>query len=219
MSRSGLSLFRLVVCGVLLASGPEVAAAPAFVLVDYEPFDPGNTWDHEITLNSVPQGVTRRTVLQQTKNVGGTETWILESSEDGSRTFMTNDAAGLRQHGWFAPASGTQPDSTVTFAPPLALADAVVEAGDVFESTGSAVFKFRGFESVTGSYTLRSTVFGIESISVPLRAEPFEALRIDATLEISLAIPGSPSTLIPRLTRIGMALASGCSAASRSSTE
>ena len=42
MTGSGRSLLRLVVCGVLLASGPEVAAAPAFVLVDYAPLDPGN---------------------------------------------------------------------------------------------------------------------------------------------------------------------------------
>jgi len=193
MSRFLRSLLRLAVCGVLLASAPGVAAAQVFVLLDYVPYDPGNTWDQEITLNSVSQGIARRTVLQQTKKIGGTETRIIEISLTGSRTFMTNDAAGLRQHGWFAPGSGGRPDWTATFAPPLALADAVVEAGDVLESTGSALFKFRGVGTVTGSYTLRSTIFGIESISVPYRAEPFQALRIDMTLEILLTIPGSPS--------------------------
>ena len=129
MSHSVRSLLRLIVCGVLLVSAPGVAAAQVFVLADYAPFDPGNTWDRETTLNSVLQGITRRTVLQQTKNIGGTETRILENSRSGSRTFMTNDAAGLRQHGWFMPASGNGSDVTGTFAPPLVLAEAVVGDG------------------------------------------------------------------------------------------
>jgi len=196
MSRSLRSLFRLVVCGVLLVSGPGVAAAQVFVLADYAPFDPGNTWDRENTLNTVLQGITRRTVLQQTKNIGGTETRILENSRSGSRTFMTNDAAGLRQHGWFMPASGNGSDVTGTFAPPLVLAEAVVEAGDVFESAGNVLFRIRGYGTFTGSYTLRSTIFGIESVSVPYRTAPFQALRLDMTVEILASSPGHPSQLL-----------------------
>lgn len=196
MSRCGRSLLRLAVCGVLLASSPAVASAQVFVLLDYLPLEPGNGWDREITVNAIPQGISRMTVLQQTKRIGGTETRVLENSVNGSKTFMTNDAAGLRQHGWFVPASGTQPDSTVTFTPPLALANAAVRAGDLLASSGSVAFKFRGYETVTGSYTLRSTVFGIESLEVPYRAEPFQALRIDMSLEMSLAVPGGPPTSI-----------------------
>jgi len=85
---------------------------------------------------------------------------------------------------------------TATFAPPLVMAEAVVEAGDVFESAGIALFRIRGYGTFTGSYTLRWTVFGIESVSVPYRAAPFQALRLDATLEILVSTPGHPSQLI-----------------------
>ena len=193
MSAFLCSLLRLAVCGVLLAFGAGAAPGPQYVAMDYIPaLDPGDTWDFEVTRNSVPEGVTRTTVLQQTKNIGGIETRILERSPTGSQGFLTSDAAGLRQHGLFDPASGDRPDASVIFDPPLTLVGAVVEAGDVLEATGSAVFRFRGVGTFTGSYAFRSTVFGIESITVPYRVEPFQALRVDATLEMLVTIPGNP---------------------------
>jgi streptogramin lyase len=140
---------------------------------NYFPLNSGNSWTYEVTGSesitlTVAPGVTR---------INGIDTKLIQSS-DGSRNYFTNDSDGIRLHRQYDP---TPPSSTVTFQPPIKLADTQSMFGLPLTTCGTASGNIDG-SPFSLAYCSYSTIQGLEKMTMP--AGIFETARVQ--LEISI---------------------------------
>lgn len=163
---------------LFLAAHADAAGIPT---ATYLPLQDGNSWTYE----QEGGGTSTETVLPGTVDVNGTPTKMLQTS-DGSQTFLTNDASGIRQHRlrdpeFFIEGLGTF-DATVTFSPPLTFVPATATLGQTVDSNGTATFLVLGFPQVDLAYSASSTLEALETVTVPYGT--FTAVKIVTVLTI-----------------------------------
>ncbi len=90
---------------------------------------------------------------------------------------FTNDANGIRLHRQIADGD------TVTFSPPIVLANAIASIGQEIAANGTATLVSPGLGTFQLSYAATSRILNIESITVP--AGQFETVKEDLTLTVS----------------------------------
>jgi hypothetical protein len=125
------------------------------------------------------------TVLPGTVNINGVAAKAFQD-ESGFTNYFTNDIDGIRFHRQFVPDLFIEGlgvvDVTVTFSPPVKLANAVADIGQTVNSSGTAFALASTGETANVGYSASYTVQGFESITVPKGT--FTALRIQGTLNI-----------------------------------
>ena len=163
-----------------LALGLAAPASATFVMTEYQPLGVGFRWTYDDGSVSTVTGQAF---------VGTQLTFVLREST-GDSVNLTNDAAGFRLHALFTPAGLGLPASFTTFTPPFVLANAVVDAGQTINSSGSIALAIEGFGTFPLSYTGSAHVVGLEPVSVPYG--DFDALRIDSSFRIFGDILGTP---------------------------
>ena len=155
------------------------ATAHAFPTAPYYPLHVGNSW------TGVEDGtVTTRTVAyDNVVLVTGVLAVAVESSS-GEITYFTNDDNGLREAGYFYPATADLPAwMSVMLYPPLVDLGADATLGQSVSSSGQVDAYASGYGSLTLNYTCWSTPEAFETVTVP--AGTFTALRVEQELTIS----------------------------------
>jgi hypothetical protein len=113
------------------------SAAATFTAAPYLPLQSGNSWTY-----LVDQSFTvTTTVLPGTTTINGVAAKAVQST-GGFTEYYTNDSNGIRLHRQFEPdvfidGVGTV-DLTVTFNPPIRIANAVTDIGQIVNTSGSA---------------------------------------------------------------------------------
>ena len=180
--------------GALLALALPVAASSAtFVMADYNPLVPGFAWGYTGT-----GGPFTDTVLSVMDTVNGEPVFVIETSggeDTGAREFLTNDASGLRAHGFFTPAAGVDPAVRITFDPPLLEAPAIAEDGTSFPLSGSATAIVETFGTFALGYTGSTTIVGVDPVTVPFGTFD-DALRIDTQITVTGTLLGQPFEIV-----------------------
>jgi cyclophilin family peptidyl-prolyl cis-trans isomerase len=132
------------------------------------------------------------TVLSGTAIVNNIATKAIQSS-DGSMTYVTNDANGIREHqgydpNFYMPGAGIAP-LTMTFSPPLLDAPANIINLQTYNSTGTLNYSIplAGINSNL-SYNFSSTPEAFETITVP--AGTYNTIRIQSSLTMSGNVSG-----------------------------
>jgi hypothetical protein len=161
----------------------SAGGSPGFDMSDYFPLGTDNRWTYRVDGNDFV--TVTATVLAGTFNVNGVLTKVVQDSF-GDTVYFTNDNNGLRQHRLVI--SG----DTVTFSPPLKLADPRATIGQVISSNGTATFNIVGAGSFNFSYSATSEIVAEEDLTVPRGA--FSALRISTTTTLSGTVNNIPIT-------------------------
>jgi hypothetical protein len=184
---SGMKIWSLVVvllCG-LLWSGELFAITTA----PYYPIVAGNSW----TYNSSYFGTYTTTVLNGTVPVNGVATFVLQDSDDGLQSYITNDQNGIRLHRQFEPSGWIDgqwyASFDITYSPPIKMAEAEMTVGASLFSTGSAITTVSGLGTFYLTYSLTSSIDGLENVTVP--AGTYQAVKITQSLTITGNIQGS----------------------------
>jgi hypothetical protein len=165
-----MSILRLPPILTLLALlGLPSGASATFIAADYFPLASGNSWEYVEN-----GGVTSTdTVLSGTQNVGGVDTFVLQTAGGafpGASNNLTNDSDGLRIHGF---SDGTD---TATLAPPGLFLQADFEVGVAMNSQGDLTIPGAG----TFAYTVTATATGPGPVTVPWGT--FDAIMLETTL-------------------------------------
>lgn len=160
-----------------------------FISADYFPADPGLTWkylkDGAATVDI--------TVLTEPAAINGVATDVFQDAS-GQKEFYTADSDGIRLHGFSFPRvliEGLGRTSfSLTFAPPVLLADGVADIGQTATSSGIArTNKLPRIGIIDIPYSANFTVAEFDNITVP--AGNFDIVRLQGSLNLS----GQPSQL------------------------
>ena len=168
------SLGRLLFAS-LIATSFSGAAWGSFESGIYFPLVSGTTWSYR-TNGSFNY---TSTVLTGTTNINGVATKAVQDSS-GFTNYYTNDSNGVRLHRQVDVSSGV----TATFVPPMSIAAATTNVGQVANSGGTAVTNFGNF-----AYSSSFTITGFETVTVAIGR--FDVVRVDGTVFIA----GEPDTL------------------------
>lgn len=165
----------------LLLAAASTFPAHGFSSAPYFPLADGNQWTYQLN-----GGPTYSQYVQGTVLFNGVSTKAYYDSEDGSVTYYTNDASGIRAHGAFYPPydlGGCISSETDVYSPPVVIATPDVTLGQIIPGSGTVAATV---PSCGGtfliSYSASSTIVGNETISVPLGT--FSVLRVNTTLSL-----------------------------------
>ena len=154
-------------------------AANAFgeTVTDYYPLNDGNTWTYRVT---GPLGVYQETdtVLPGTTLINGIQTKeiINTGTPDGDvYLYRSNDAHGIKTHAEYLPLSNIPP-TWLIYKPPLILANATMNIGQIINSNGEAKFIIDGYGTFILNYELTIKLESIETVVVP--AGTYEAVKL-----------------------------------------
>ena len=142
--------------------------------VDYYPLHSGNSWIYLI------DGVTSdtETVLNGTSIVNGIATKQIQTSSDGSISFSTNDANGLREH-----MAVLDEDDYIILTPPMKLMPSEINIGDEITSSVAASYTYPGYDPFPHDYVVTTKVLATEMVTVPLGT--FPAIKIQRSIKIT----------------------------------
>ena len=149
-----------------------LAYSPVWGLVDSGPYFPvlsGISWTYRLDGSST----FTTTILPGTVNVNGVATKAFQD-DDGFTNYFTNSASGIRLHGQNDPASGVN----IAFVPPIVLANAQTDVGQMVDSKGTAVTNFGNL-----GYNATYTIAGFQNLSTPMGV--FEVARVNGTISIA----------------------------------
>ena len=169
--------FILSLIAIVIISGNAWAS---FDIEPYFPLSSGDSWSY--TMDGFSPSVA--TVTEGTTAINGVSTKEVQFT-DGFIGYYTNDDDGIRLHRQFEPGVfilgvGTV-DLTVTFIPPIKIADAETDIGQTVDSSGIArTNNLPELGVLDLPYNSSFTVEGFESITVP--AGSFTSLRLQGTL-------------------------------------
>ena len=178
-------LTALVLCRVL--SSPAWAditiSELQFSSEDYFPATPGDEWVYLIDGTATGETV----VLDQPVTINGVETWVFVNS-DRTREYYSVDNDGIKLHRVFAPKVLIQGlgrvDLTVTFIPPIKVANSVMQVGDTIQSSGTAqTNRLPRVGVVNLPYQATVSVATLDTITVP--AGTFDVIRLQGNIDIS----------------------------------
>ncbi len=184
--------FRIL-AAALSALAAAATAVPTLAQVsdarEFFPLQDGNRWTY---LKNASTNITE-TVLPGTVSVNGVPTKRVQSS-DGSMSYYTNDANGVRLHRQFEPdvlyEDGIARDTEITYTPALKFAANQTSVGDVFTGQGTATYVIAGLGTTSLDYELTSEIQPEEQVSVPLGT--FVAVRDELTLRLFDPVDGEP---------------------------
>ena len=148
-----------------------LAYSPVWGLVDSGPYFPvlsGISWTYRLDDSST----FTTTIRPGTVNVNGVATKAFQD-DDGFTNYFTNSASGIRLHGQNDPASGVN----IAFVPPIVLANAQTDVGQMVDSKGTAVTNFGNL-----GYNATYTIAGFQNLSTPMGV--FEVARVNGTISI-----------------------------------
>ncbi len=164
----------------------KVALAESLVSSAYFPIEVGMKWTYlEDNLNIVTNSV-----VSGAEYINGVVTnAILQNGGElsGSKVNVSSDAYGIRRCREFSPnvfveGVGFQ-NITVTYNPPLKLANATSYLGEIVNSSGTLDYKFSSLGLYYLNYTSTSKLVRYENITVPLGT--FVTLKIQVSTTIS----------------------------------
>ena len=150
---------------------------------EYFPLEDGYSWTYQFTS---PIGTYRGTdtVLPGgIKIINGIATKIIKLA-DGDYSYVTSDQSGVRAHGYHFP-----PEDFVYLEPPMVILRGTMSIPETVTTTGLAEFVIGSLGTAYLNYTYRSTVEGVETITVP--AGTYETLRIGYNLRLFGNIGGN----------------------------
>jgi len=204
MSKTLLTLFAM---GMSLISS-EAIAVP-FPSAPYFPLPVSASWTYDVDSGA---GITTVTRNITPLTINGVSTIRLDTSStilapvNGSMSYNTSDGSGIRLHRKYLPnllIDGTARNVTITFNPPVVLADGMTDVGDTANVTsGIATLVIPGAGLFGGDVTcflpytepLVFTVNGFESVDVP--AGHFDnVLNISGSIRITGTCLVSPVDL------------------------
>jgi streptogramin lyase len=142
-------------------------------ILNYFPLNSGNSWTYEIS----GAGSITLTVAPGVTNINGIDTKLIQSS-DGSGTYYTNDSNGIREHRQYDP---SPPPLTITFQPPIKIADTQSMLGVPLTTCGTASGDIDG-SSFSLPYCNFSTIQGFEKVTVP--GGVFNTIRIRSEISV-----------------------------------
>jgi subtilisin-like proprotein convertase family protein len=156
----------------------------AIVASEYFQTASGSAWAYQKN----PGGSFTTTVLPGTVSVNGVPTKVFEDSDTGVREFYTSDANGVRLHQEFQPNVvipniGTV-DLTVTFSPPIQVANEETGVGQTVNSSGTARTNSLPVAGVLQlPYSASFHIDDLETVTVP--AGTFDVVRLGGTLTLN----------------------------------
>ncbi len=153
-----------------------------FNAAQYFPLVVGSSW-----VTSTNGGTRFTTTVTGTQVVNGILTTGITDASNGSISYYTNDAFGVRLHRVYAPATFIEGCGTVaetdTFNTPLPIIPANGTIGQTINSTGILIADAGACANLSFGYASTSNLLAVERVSVP--AGQFDALRIQLTLAIA----------------------------------
>ncbi len=193
------TFFVVLVTGILIAPSKAIATFPS---APYFPLTPNGNWTYQVddtntsTVTVNPTPVTINTVPTMELDTVST----IPAPVNGSKTFNTSDANGIRLHRTFTPnvplggLAGTR-DVTLTFSPPVILANGMTDINQNVPLAGAVVADVSG---VIGSpfnfnYDSSFTVNGFETVTVPAGIF-YSVLKISGTINVSGTVLGQQFT-------------------------
>lgn len=187
-SRKWLWCWLAMLLGSLLWSDRLLAITTA----PYFPIDAGNSWTYSWTDNGFT-GTSTTTVLDTPVLVNGVTTIVVQESDgELTQTYMTNDQNGIREHREYVPSTWIDgfgfTSVDMVFSPPMKMVDAETTVGASLYSTGTAMFTIAGLGTFPLTYTLTSSIDGLENITVP--AGTYQAVKNTQKLTIAGSVLG-----------------------------
>jgi hypothetical protein len=170
---------------------PQSRYVFAEIATEYLPLTDGNFWTYSVVGDYGAYDTTVK-VLQGATSINGVQTKALKTLGgpfNGGVEYWTNDAEGIRVHRAYLPDSEAGPGS-VTFNPPMVLANTEMGIHEFVNSNGKAVFSFRYYGTFILDYESTNKVAGIETISVP--AGTYQTIVLTSTNKICGKILGEP---------------------------
>ena len=137
-----LSMALLTVTGCSDSSGSNPLTTASYSMSDFFPLSSG--WETD-----------RWTLFvdESEHEIGGVSTKAMVDTSKAEAYFWSNDAEGLRVHGFWSPETGS-----VSLTPPVKLAEAMAEVGDRLETT----FSIDG-----DSFAASAELMAVESVTTP----------------------------------------------------
>jgi len=160
------------------ANVPLPSPSTPFQMSDHFPLASGNFWTFQAS-DAFSTFTNTLSVQSGSTPINGAVTKAVVDSVDGFVNYLTNDSSGVRVHGDADPAFG----ESETFSPPIVIANAQVNIGEVINGSGSVAFTVSGSGTATLSYTSTSVVEAFETVTVP--AGTFPAVRIKNTVNVT----------------------------------
>ncbi len=162
------------------SSSVHIEPLPTIKGREYLPLVDGSRWTYRI--NGVSTETVR--VLPGTKLINGIATKPIEISHDSDidTSYYTSDENGVRYHGDYDPLP--PPEITSILNPPAVYIRGIASVPEVVDSAGTASLIIPSISPTpfVFSYTMRSEVEGLETVTVP--AGTFEAIKITSTTHV-----------------------------------
>jgi hypothetical protein len=149
---------------------------------DYFPLYSGTVWEFSVNGNS--KDISK--VLPKMANVNGTITSVVLCG-CGQKEYYTSDSNGIMLHRLFFPDVLIEPmgrgNLTITFIPPLQIADSMINIGQLFVSNGNAISTFSLTDRIIKlPYNTTYRFNNTENITVP--AGNFDVLKISGSFSL-----------------------------------
>ena len=178
---------QLAIGGLILwlLSQGSIVLGETYISAEYFPLAEGNSWTYQVTDTFGTYNETV-TVLPGTTNINGVATKAIQYS-DGVVDYYTSDENGIRFHGG---RDANPPPITLTFAPPLVLADGTMRIPEIINSSGTVWLTHETEGTFPLDYTATSATEAFETVMVP--ADTYDTIRISDSTNIIGNILGDP---------------------------
>lgn len=193
---------RLAVGRAALFAFVSVIAAPpasAMDVLDYYPLGTGDSWTYSVSRFESGIGETSysetQTVQPATTSIYGVATkrrLTTSGPDEGSVSYETSGALGVRLHRAFAPNVPTPwgpRNLLASYSPPAKLANGSLAMGEQVDSSGNYFLQVSGVATYNLTYAMTSWV-GQHPEWVTVPAGRFETVLLETTLEVQGSVAG-----------------------------
>jgi hypothetical protein len=126
---------------ILLSSALASSSLAAHLTADYEPLQPGTRSAYGYDGLQDPSDVEFYAVQSGSHDVSGVATTVVKTeggTHDGTLTYFTNDAQGLRVHGMMIPDPVGDDDLDVVYSTPIVILGPIFDVNSTFHSSADA---------------------------------------------------------------------------------
>ena len=179
---------QLAIGGLILwvLSQGSAVLGETYISAEYFPLADGNSWTYQVTGTFGTYNETM-TVLPGTTNINGVATKAIQYS-DGDVDYFTSDENGIRYHG--TRDANPPPIVTLTFVPPLVLAEGAMRIPDIINSAGTVWLTHETGGTSSLDYTATSATEALETVMVA--AGTYDTIRLSDSTNIIGNIQGDP---------------------------
>lgn len=180
-------IFAIAMTNILFFMSFKItASAETIEVTDYFPLESGITWTYlENDLNTVI-----RTVLPENEIVNENETKVIKQTGGeftGAKVNYSSDIDGIYEHkeyseNVFIEGVGFQ-DITVLLTPPCKIANAIINIGDIVNSSGTVEYTFSSLGTYLLNYDSTVKFAKFEKVTVPFGT--FQSIKMQNSLTIS----------------------------------